>query len=102
MLLAAFFSVVAAIKSLFFVMENVPSVLARPELKALLASRAPGYAVCDGILNAACYGLPTGATVVSRDARRDGMAVDRLSRVRTTHSSSSATTTSCHSPSSWP
>lgn len=57
-LLASFFAVVAAVKPLFFVMENVPSIIARPELSTLLRSLAKDYATADGILNAACYGLP--------------------------------------------
>ena len=57
-MLAAFFSAVELADPLFFVMENVPAVLYRPELDFLLKALAERYATCAGILNSACYGLP--------------------------------------------
>jgi len=57
-LLAGFFSAVALADPLFFVMENVPAALYRPELKRQLARLSDRFSVCAGVLNSACYGLP--------------------------------------------
>jgi DNA (cytosine-5)-methyltransferase 1 len=58
LLLGDFFRLVAEIKPLFFVMENVPSVADRTELAAALSEFAPDYRTWHGVLNAASYGLP--------------------------------------------
>lgn len=57
-LLDDYFRLVAAVQPAFFVMENVPAVLWRPELAAALALLRDGYAVWSGVLNAALYGVP--------------------------------------------
>ncbi|QDY11131.1 DNA cytosine methyltransferase [Micromonospora sp. HM134] len=58
LLLDDFFRLVAEIKPLFFVMENVPSVADRAELAVAMAALAPDYRTWHGVLNAASYGLP--------------------------------------------
>lgn len=57
-LLGDFFRLVNGVRPLFFVMENVPAVSDRAELRAALASLAPRYRTWAGVLNAASYGLP--------------------------------------------
>ena len=57
-LLAAFFAAIDLFAPLFFVMENVPSVVYQPELVRLLEERGEEWATCIGVLNSACYGLP--------------------------------------------
>lgn len=57
-LLGDFYRLVAQVKPLFFVMENVPTVADRIELAAALSSLRPRYRTWCGVLNAASYGLP--------------------------------------------
>jgi DNA (cytosine-5)-methyltransferase 1 len=57
-LLGAYFKTIASLKPMFFVMENVPSVLHRRELDVALEEIVPDYAVTRGMANAACFGLP--------------------------------------------
>jgi DNA (cytosine-5)-methyltransferase 1 len=57
-LLGDFYRLVAQLKPLFFVMENVPTVADRTELAAALTSLRPRYRTWHGVLNAASYGLP--------------------------------------------
>jgi DNA (cytosine-5)-methyltransferase 1 len=57
-LLGEFFRLVDEIRPLFFVMENVPAVSDRAELRAALERLSRRYRVWSGVLNAASYGLP--------------------------------------------
>lgn len=57
-LIGDYFRLVRDLQPLFFVMENVPAVAARPELRRALESEARGYRWWAGVLNAASYGLP--------------------------------------------
>lgn len=57
-LLGAFFDVVRALSPLFFVMENVPAILRREELRAQEEALDGRYAIEAGLINAALYGLP--------------------------------------------
>jgi DNA (cytosine-5)-methyltransferase 1 len=57
-LLGRYFALIEQTRPAFFVMENVPSVLYRPELAELLGTAAADYATTGGIVNAACYGVP--------------------------------------------
>jgi len=57
-LLGDFYRLVAQVKPLFFVMENVPTVADRAELSVALSSLRPRYRTWHGVLNAASYGLP--------------------------------------------
>ncbi len=58
MLIGDYFRLVRDLRPLFFVMENVPAVSGRPELRRALATEARGYRCWSGVLNAASYGLP--------------------------------------------
>lgn len=57
-LLGDFFGLVGKLKPLFFVMENVPAVSDRAELRQALKHLSPQYRSWSGVLNAASYGLP--------------------------------------------
>jgi DNA (cytosine-5)-methyltransferase 1 len=57
-LLKDFFRLVNAVRPVFFVMENVPSVADRAELAAAIGTLRGRYRVWQGVLNAAAYGLP--------------------------------------------
>lgn len=57
-LLGAFFAAVTLIDPLFFVMENVPAIIYRPELQRELEQLSDRFATTAGVLNGACYGLP--------------------------------------------
>lgn len=57
-LLSDYFRLVRGLDPVFFVMENVPSVSARPELGAELDSLGGRYRLWRGVLNAASYGVP--------------------------------------------
>jgi DNA (cytosine-5)-methyltransferase 1 len=57
-LLGAFFEVVNDLSPSFFVMENVPSVLHRDELRAQEEALHNQYEIRAGLMNAALYGLP--------------------------------------------
>lgn len=57
-LLLDYFRLVRSLRPVFFVMENVPSVADRGELRTELSRTARGYRIWSGVLNAAAYGLP--------------------------------------------
>lgn len=57
-LLGEFFRLVDDIRPLFFVMENVPAVSDRAELRDALGRLSRRYRGWSGVLNAASYGLP--------------------------------------------
>jgi DNA (cytosine-5)-methyltransferase 1 len=57
-LLKAFFDVVQALSPQFFVMENVPSILHRSELRAQEEALDQSYEIRAGLINAALFGLP--------------------------------------------
>jgi len=57
-LLASFFDVVSALSPRFFVMENVPAVLHREELRAQEEALANRYEIRADLMNAALFGLP--------------------------------------------
>jgi DNA (cytosine-5)-methyltransferase 1 len=57
-LLGSFLALIEDLRPAFFVMENVPAILYKAELRRLLARHAVGYRLALGALNAACFGLP--------------------------------------------
>ncbi|HEX7245096.1 MAG TPA: DNA cytosine methyltransferase [Solirubrobacterales bacterium] len=57
-LLGAFFDVVRTLSPRFFVMENVPSILHRSELRAQEEALNQRYEIRAGLINAALFGLP--------------------------------------------
>lgn len=57
-LLGAFFDAIRALSPWFFVMENVPSVLHRDELRAQEEALDQRYEIQTGLINAALFGLP--------------------------------------------
>ncbi len=57
-LLLEYFRLVRSLRPVFFVMENVPSVADRSELRAELDRTTRSYRIWSGVLNAAAYGLP--------------------------------------------
>lgn len=57
-LLTSFFRSIDLFDATFFVMENVPAIAYQRRLHDLLRERRDRYAMCVGVLNSACYGLP--------------------------------------------
>jgi DNA (cytosine-5)-methyltransferase 1 len=57
-LLTSFFDVVRRLSPRFFVMENVPAILGREELRAQEEALDGRYAIEAGLINAALHGVP--------------------------------------------
>ena len=57
-LMGNFFELVRTLSPTFVLMENVPAVAGRPELRSALSDAGSEYRWWTGVLNAAAYGLP--------------------------------------------